>query len=91
MQYRSEERVPLSKLQIIEEMPTPLKRKAKIFSNKLPNDFFLNRNTPRQPNRDQIHTQNFSRKIPSFQRISETRELNIRGGNQSARIRNDQE
>jgi len=36
MSLKMIERVPLSKLQIIEEMPSPLQRKAKIYSRRLP-------------------------------------------------------
>jgi hypothetical protein len=37
------QRVPLSKLHIVDELPSPLKRKAKIFASKLPQDFFARR------------------------------------------------
>ena len=79
------ERIPLSKLQIIDEFSSPLKRKAKIFSKKLPDDFFQGRKTAIQtersmatPERQNIQTQSFSRKMQFSGRLSETRDANIR-------------
>jgi hypothetical protein len=41
MNYKIENRVPLSKLQIIQQSESPIKRSIKIYSQKLPEDFFL--------------------------------------------------
>jgi hypothetical protein len=43
MEFGLEARMTFAKLQPREESPSSLKRRAKIFGNKLPQDFFGNR------------------------------------------------
>ena len=78
MSIKLEDRVPLSKLQIIEEQSTPLQRKAKIYSRRLPQDFFLQRCIPKQSNRNQMHTQAIPRRLSNQERVSNTREATLR-------------
>ena len=66
---RLDERVPLSKLQIIEEQSSPLQRKAKIYSRKLPQDFFSQRNISNGPlTRNNVHTQGLPRRTSNIER-----------------------
>lgn len=92
-----EHRIPLSKLEIVDQSLSPNKRRAKIFTKKLPEDFFQLRRAPLQSerssinsDRNQIHTQNYQRKAPEIERISETRELSLRKGELSGRLMPDQ-
>ena len=85
MNLKSEERMPLSKLHIIQEQSTP-QRKAKIYSRKLPDDFFLQKSLPMTVNRNQIHTQTIHRKLSDLGRVSNTRELNNRAGYKTGRL-----
>ena len=87
MNIRMDERVPLSKLQIIEEQTSPTQRKAKIYSRKLPEDFFLQRSLANSSNRNQMHTQGIPRRLFNIERVSNTRETGIRPGNLSGRGR----
>ena len=90
MNLRIQERIPLSKLDLIDEMPSPIKRKVKIYARKLPEDFFLMRNsTPMK--RNDVQTQAYSRKIPVLERLSQTRDLNMRVGSLTARVREDED
>lgn len=61
-----------------DELPSPLRRKAKIYARKLPQDFFGCRRAamsldrqPHQlpPNRNEVHTQAYSRKVPELARV----------------------
>lgn len=78
MSLKLDERVPLSKLQIIEEMSSPLQRKAKIYSRRLPEDFFGQRGTPLQQCRNETYSQRLPRRVSNIERPSVTRELNSR-------------
>lgn len=91
MNLRLPDRVPLSKLQIIEEIPSPLKRKAKIQTRRLPEDFFsCSKRSQCQTSRNEIQTQSFPRRVSQLERHSETRQTSLRGGNLSARIRDEE-
>ena len=79
MNLKNEDRMPLSKLQIIQEQSTP-QRKAKIFSRKLPDDFFLQKSLPIKINHNQMNTQTIHRKLSDLGRVSNTREVNNRAG-----------
>ena len=58
-------------------MTTP-QRKAKIYSKKLPGDFFAQRN--QQTNRFQMQTQAIPRRISNIERLANTREVKVRTG-----------
>lgn len=91
MSLRVAERVPLSKLQLIEQSPSQLKRKAKISTRRLPEDFFLCTKSQCQTSRKEIHTQAVSRRVSYNERVSETRETNVRGGTLSTRLKDDEQ
>jgi len=61
--------VPLSKLDILDEIPSPIKRKARIFAKKLPDNFFAQKGqrseekSARVITRHEIHTQGIARRI----------------------------
>jgi hypothetical protein len=90
MQLRLEQRVPLSKLHIIEEMSSPLRRKAKIHANRLPDDFFAHRHA-RAFSRNQVHTQGLPRRVSQSERESPNREERGRPGCLTARAPNESE
>ena len=80
----------MSKLQILEELPSPLQRRAKIFCRKLPEDFFIQRTVPFHQSRNEMHTQGLSRRVPNIERVSETRGANSRTGPLTSRLANDE-
>ena len=41
MHLKIQDRIPLSKLDLLAQTPSPIKRKAKIYTKKLPEDFFI--------------------------------------------------
>ena len=70
----------------LQECPSPIKRKAKIFARKLPEDFFLQQREATAVVRSEVKTHAYQRKMPELARISETREINGRRGNLSSRM-----
>ena len=80
MSFKIQDRVPLSRLQLLEEMSASMPRKLKINQRRLPDDFFAFKGSPHAGDafgksalRNQLYTQSYQRNALELNRISETR------------------